>query len=86
MSFNTLRNPDALIVLTTAILAMPIAEVDTDIETYTERNLSYLRNIAITSHVGLFFFANHYSVGYRLQHMSNDVLYEQNPGLNLHMN
>ena len=39
-----------------------------------------------TSYVGInFFFANHYIIGYRLQHMSNGVLYEHNPGLNMHM-
>jgi hypothetical protein len=42
--------------------------------------------IEFTSHVGInFFFAIHYSIGYRLQHMSNAVLYEHNPGLNMHM-
>jgi hypothetical protein len=42
--------------------------------------------IQFTSHVGInLFFANHYSIGYRLQHMSNGVLYEYNPGLNMHM-
>ncbi len=42
--------------------------------------------IEFTSHVGInFFFANHYSIGYRLQHMSNGILYEHNPGLNMHM-
>jgi len=42
--------------------------------------------IQFTSHIGLnFIFTNHYSIGYRLQHMSNAVLYESNPGLNLHM-
>jgi hypothetical protein len=25
------------------------------------------------------------SIGYRLQHMSNGILYEHNPGLNMHM-
>ena len=42
--------------------------------------------IEFTSHVGLnFIFADHYHIGYRLQHMSNGILYEQNPGLNMHM-
>ena len=44
---NTLMDVDALIVPTTPIPALPTAEVDADIETYTERNLSYLRNTAI---------------------------------------
>ena len=46
-AINTLVDVDALIVPTTAIPALPTAEVDADIETYTERNLSYLRNTAI---------------------------------------
>ena len=42
--------------------------------------------IQFTSHIGLnFIFNHHYSIGYRLQHMSNGVLYEHNPGLNMHM-
>ncbi len=46
-AINTLVDVDALIVPTTAIPALPTAAVDADIETYTERNLSYLRNTAI---------------------------------------
>ena len=46
-AINALVDVDALIVPTTAIPALPTAEVDADIETYTERNLSYLRNTAI---------------------------------------
>ena len=46
-AINTLVDVDALIVPTTAIPALPTAEVDADIETYSERNLSYLRNTAI---------------------------------------
>jgi len=39
-----------------------------------------------TSHVGLnFIFADHFHIGYRLQHMSNAIIYEHNPGLNTHM-
>jgi lipid A 3-O-deacylase len=42
--------------------------------------------IQFTSHIGLNVnFAKHYSLGYRLQHMSNGVLYEHNPGVNMHM-
>ena len=47
MSFNTLRDVDALLVPATAIPALPTAEVDADVKTYTERNLCYLRNTAI---------------------------------------
>jgi hypothetical protein len=39
-----------------------------------------------TSHIGMNFnIARHFAVGYRLQHMSNFVFYDSNPGLNLHM-
>jgi aspartyl-tRNA(Asn)/glutamyl-tRNA(Gln) amidotransferase subunit A len=38
---------DALLVPTTAIPALPTTEIDADMETDTERNLSYLRNTAI---------------------------------------
>jgi hypothetical protein len=42
--------------------------------------------VQFTSYIGLDFnFANHYRIGYRLQHMSNGVLYDSNPGLNMHM-
>ena len=42
--------------------------------------------IEFTSHIGLNLnFARHFTIGYRLQHMSNGVLYEKNPGLNMHM-
>lgn len=42
--------------------------------------------VQFTSYIGLsFYFANHYRIGYRLQHMSNGVLYEHNPGVNTHM-
>jgi hypothetical protein len=42
--------------------------------------------IQFTSHIGLnLILTNHYSIGYRLQHMSNGVLYEHNPGVNMHM-
>jgi aspartyl-tRNA(Asn)/glutamyl-tRNA(Gln) amidotransferase subunit A len=44
---NSLRDVDALLVPTTAIPALPTAEIDADMETYSERNLSYLRNTAI---------------------------------------
>jgi hypothetical protein len=39
-----------------------------------------------TSHIGIdFSITRHFTVGYRLQHMSNFVFYDSNPGLNLHM-
>lgn len=39
-----------------------------------------------TSHIGVDFnITRHFTVGYRLQHMSNFVFYDSNPGLNLHM-
>ena len=39
-----------------------------------------------TSHIGVDFnIARHFGIGYRLQHMSNFVFYDSNPGLNLHM-
>jgi Lipid A 3-O-deacylase (PagL) len=39
-----------------------------------------------TSHIAIDFnIARHFAVGYRLQHMSNFVFYDSNPGLNLHM-
>ena len=42
--------------------------------------------IQFTSHVGLnFIFTDHVHIGYRLQHMSNGIIYEHNPGLNTHM-
>jgi lipid A 3-O-deacylase len=42
--------------------------------------------IQFTSHIGLnFIFNHHYSMGCRLQHMSNGVLYEHNPGVNTYM-
>ena len=42
--------------------------------------------IAFTSHIGLNLnFARHFTIGYRLQHMSNGVLYDKNPGLNMYM-
>jgi aspartyl-tRNA(Asn)/glutamyl-tRNA(Gln) amidotransferase subunit A len=44
---DSLKDIDALLVPATAIPALPTAEVDADMETYSERNLSYLRNTAI---------------------------------------
>ncbi|RJQ63412.1 MAG: amidase [Desulfobacteraceae bacterium] len=44
---RTLRHVDALLVPTTRIPALPIDEIDTDIETYTACNIGYLRNTSI---------------------------------------
>ena len=42
--------------------------------------------IEFTSHIGINFnLGRHFTIGYRLQHMSNGVLYKHNPGLNMHM-
>jgi hypothetical protein len=42
--------------------------------------------IQFNSYIGLNFnFAEYFSIGYRLQHMSNGSFYEQNPGVNMHM-
>ena len=39
-----------------------------------------------TSHIGIDFnLTQHFAVGYRIQHMSNFVFYDSNPGLNMHM-
>ena len=46
-TIKTLSEVDALLVPTAAIPALPTAELDADMETYAERNLSYLRNTAI---------------------------------------
>jgi aspartyl-tRNA(Asn)/glutamyl-tRNA(Gln) amidotransferase subunit A len=46
-TINTLKKVDALLVPTTAIPALPTAEIDADMKTYSARNLSYLRNTAI---------------------------------------
>jgi hypothetical protein len=42
--------------------------------------------IEFTSHIGLNLnFTRHFTIGYRLQHMSNAGLYKHNPGINMHM-
>jgi aspartyl-tRNA(Asn)/glutamyl-tRNA(Gln) amidotransferase subunit A len=46
-AIKSLRNVDALLVPATAIPALPTAEVDADMDIYSKRNLSYLRNTAI---------------------------------------
>ena len=44
---NTLKDIDALLVPTTPIPAKPVAEIDTDMNTYLAHNLLYLRNTSI---------------------------------------
>jgi aspartyl-tRNA(Asn)/glutamyl-tRNA(Gln) amidotransferase subunit A len=44
---ETLKDIDAVIVPTTRIPALPVDEIDSDMETYTARNLDYLRNTSI---------------------------------------
>jgi len=44
---QTLRHVDALLVPTTMLPALPVAEVDASMAAYTARNLQYLRNTAI---------------------------------------
>jgi aspartyl-tRNA(Asn)/glutamyl-tRNA(Gln) amidotransferase subunit A len=44
---NTLKDVDALLVPTTPLPAQPVAEVDTNLDNYLERNALYLRNTCI---------------------------------------
>lgn len=44
---RTLLDVDALLVPTTMIPALPVNAVDTDLDTYSQRNIQYLRNTAI---------------------------------------
>ena len=44
---NTLKDVDALLVPTTPIPAKPVADIDTDMDTYLAHNLLYLRNTSI---------------------------------------
>jgi aspartyl-tRNA(Asn)/glutamyl-tRNA(Gln) amidotransferase subunit A len=46
-ALNALKNVDALLVPTTAVAALPLADIDADMDIYAERNLTYLRNTAI---------------------------------------
>ena len=51
---------------------------------FPEQNLG--TTIQFTSHAGLEWkFAEHWSLGYRFQHMSNADLSKHNPGLNMHL-
>jgi hypothetical protein len=39
-----------------------------------------------TSYIGLsYLFTDHFGIGYRIQHMSNASIYDENPGLDMHM-
>ena len=44
---DTLKDVDALLVPTTRIPALPVDEIDTDVDTYTACNMGYLRNTSI---------------------------------------
>jgi len=46
-ALNALKNVDALLVPTTAVPALPMADIDADMDIYSERNLTYLRNTSI---------------------------------------
>ena len=50
---KSLKDVDALLVPTTSIPALPVAEIDADMETYTARNIGYLRNTAIGNVLGM---------------------------------
>ena len=51
---------------------------------FPEQNLG--RTLQFTTHAGLEWrFAEHWSLGYRFQHMSNGGLSKHNPGLNMHL-
>jgi len=44
---HSLRDVDALLVPATIIPAVPVAEADADMDTYSDRNMSYLRNTIV---------------------------------------
>jgi len=44
---NTLKDIDAILVPTTPIPARPVADVDTDMDTYLQQNAFYLRNTSV---------------------------------------
>ena len=46
-ALNSLKDVDALLVPTTAIPALPTDEIDANMDSYSARNISYLRNTAI---------------------------------------
>ena len=51
--YNVLKDIDALLVPTTCLPAKPVAEVDTDIDTYLNNNTMYLRNTNIGNTLNL---------------------------------
>jgi aspartyl-tRNA(Asn)/glutamyl-tRNA(Gln) amidotransferase subunit A len=51
--YNVLKDIDALLVPTTCLPAKPVAEVDTDIDTYLNHNTMYLRNTNIGNTLNL---------------------------------
>ena len=51
--YNVLKDIDALLVPTTCVPAKPVAEVDTDIDTYLNNNTMYLRNTNIGNTLNL---------------------------------
>ena len=52
-AYNVLKDIDALLVPTTCVPARPVAEVDTDIDTYLNHNTMYLRNTNIGNTLNL---------------------------------
>ena len=52
-ALKTLKDVDALLVPTTMIPALPVADVDADTDTYTGRNINYLRNTSIGNTLNL---------------------------------
>ncbi len=52
-ALKTLKDVDALLVPTTMIPALPVADVDADADTYTGRNINYLRNTSIGNTLNL---------------------------------
>ena len=51
--YNVLKDIDALLVPTTCVPTRPVAEVDTDIDTYLKHNIVYLRNTNIGNTLNL---------------------------------
>ena len=51
--YNVLKDIDALLVPTTCVPARPVAQVDTDIDTYLKYNTEYLRNTNIGNTLNL---------------------------------
>jgi aspartyl-tRNA(Asn)/glutamyl-tRNA(Gln) amidotransferase subunit A len=53
MANDSLKDVDVLLVPTTTLPALPVVEVDTDLDTYSELNVSYLRNTSIGNILGM---------------------------------